>query len=97
VRAICDFDDDCRSLHPKATIIQHEKSAWIDVPRRQIEPFGATPLFPAIGNRETIPPKTREDFTLSLADWLDAPALRERRWRDDPQIRQDLGGQVART
>jgi hypothetical protein len=29
-----------------------------------------------IGNHETIPPKTREEFVLTFADWLNAPAIR---------------------
>jgi hypothetical protein len=88
LRAIYDFDDDYHSLHPKATIIEYEKSAWGDFEHSQIEPFGDTPFFLGIGNHETIPPKTREEFTLTFADWLDAPVLREQRSRDDPQDHQ---------
>jgi len=88
LRAIYDFDDDYRSLHPKATIMEYEKSAWADFEHSQIEPFGETPFFLGIGNHETIPPKTREEFTLTFADWLDAPVLREQRLRDDPQDHQ---------
>jgi len=88
LRAIYDFDDDYRSLHPKATIIEYEKSAWADFEHSQIEPFGDTPFFLGIGNHETIPPKTREEFTLTFTDWLDAPVLREQRLRDDPQDHQ---------
>jgi hypothetical protein len=88
LRAIYDFDDDYRSLHPKATIIEYEKSAWVDFERSQVEPFGETPFFLGIGNHETIPPKTREEFTLTFADWLDSPILREQRLRDDPQDHQ---------
>ena len=88
LRAIYDFDDDYRSLHPKATIMEYEKSAWADFERSQIEPFGETPFFLGIGNHETIPPKTREEFTLTFADWLDTPVLREQRLRDDPQDHQ---------
>jgi hypothetical protein len=88
LRAIYDFDEDYRSLHPKAAIIEYEKSAWVDFQRSQIEPFGETPFFLGIGNHETIPPKTREEFTLTFADWLDAPVLREQRLSDDPQDHQ---------
>jgi len=88
LRAIYDFDDDYRSIHPTATIIEYEKFAWTDFERSQIEPFGETPFFLGIGNHETIPPKTREEFTVTFADWLDAPVLREQRLSDDPQDHQ---------
>jgi len=88
LRAIYDFDDDYRSLHPTATIIEYENSAWTDFQRSQVEPFGETPFFLGIGNHETISPKTREEFTLTFADWLDAPVLRDQRLRDDPQDHQ---------
>ncbi len=88
LRAIYDFDDDYHGLHPQATIIEYEKSAWADFEHSQIEPFGDTPFFLGIGNHETIPPKSREEFTLTFADWLDTPVLREQRLRDDPQDHQ---------
>lgn len=84
LRAIYDFDDDFRSLHPTAPIIEYSRSAWPDVQRSQIEPFDPTPFFLGIGNHETIPPKTREEFALAFADWLDAPVIREQRLKDDP-------------
>lgn len=88
LRAIYDFDDDYRSLHPQATIIEYEKSAWADFERSQIDPFGETPFFLGIGNHETIPPKSREEFTVTFADWLDSPVLREQRLKDDPHDHQ---------
>jgi Calcineurin-like phosphoesterase len=84
LRAIYDFDEDFRSLHPKAPILEYLKSAWPDFERSQIEAFGDTPFFLGIGNHETIAPKTREEFTLTFADWLDAPPIREQRLKDDP-------------
>ena len=83
LRAIYDFDDDYRSLHPKAPIIEYLNAAWPDFERNQIEVFGNTPFFLGIGNHETVPPKTREQFTLAFADWLDAPVIREQRLKDD--------------
>ena len=84
LRAIYDFDDDYRSLHPKAPIIDYLNGAWPDFERSQIEAFGDTPFFLGIGNHETVPPKTREDFTLTFADWLDTAVIREQRLKDDP-------------
>jgi len=43
------------------------------------------PFFLAIGNHETIRPKTaRRNSRSTFADWLDAPAIREQRLKDDP-------------
>ena len=83
LRAIHDFDEDYLRLHPKASIAEYLGSAWLDFERSQIEAFGDTPFFLGIGNHETISPKTREEFTLTFADWLDSPAIREQRLKDD--------------
>jgi hypothetical protein len=37
-----------------------------------------------IGNHETIPPKTRDEFVVTFADWLNSPEIREQRLKDDP-------------
>jgi calcineurin-like phosphoesterase family protein len=84
LRAIYDFDEDYRQQHPTETIIGYETKAWDDFIRNQVEPFGDIPVFLGIGNHETTAPKTRADFTLAFADWLDAPALRQQRLQDDP-------------
>src|SRR5215813_2854759 len=60
LRAIYDFDQDYRSLHPAAPVIDYLTNAWNDFQRSQIEPFGETPFFVGIGNHETVPPKTRD-------------------------------------
>jgi hypothetical protein len=83
LRAIYDFDQDYRQLNPGAPIIDYLKNAWFDFQRSQLEPFGDTPVFLGIGNHETVPPKTREQFTLTFADWLNAPDIRTQRLRDD--------------
>ena len=85
LRAISNFDEDYRALHPDASILEYLSTAWIDFERNQIEPFGDLPFFLAIGNHETTPPKTREEFLLTFADWLDAPPIREQRLKDDPR------------
>src|SRR6516165_6825528 len=83
-RAIYDFDEDYRQLHPKANISQYESDAWPDFIEHQIKPFGTTPVYLSIGNHETIPPKTRTDYLIQFADWLLAPPLEARRLADDP-------------
>ena len=84
LRFIRDFDQDYRQLNPTATIADYLAGAWIDAQQNQMEPFGDLPFFLGIGNHEVIPPKTREEFIVTFADWLDAPAIREQRLRDDP-------------
>lgn len=88
LRFIRDFDQDYRQLNPKATIAEYLADAWSEAQRNQLEPFGDVPVFLGIGNHEVIPPKSREAFALSFADWLDAPAIREQRLRDDPHDHQ---------
>ena len=85
LRFIRDFDPDYRALHPHTTILEYLTDAWIDVQRNQIEPFGELPFFLGIGNHELLPPKTREEFIVTFADWLDAPMIRAQRLRDDPR------------
>jgi hypothetical protein len=85
LRFIRDFDADYRALHPHATILEYLTDAWIDAQRNQIEPFGELPFFLGIGNHELLPPKSREEFLLTFADWLDAPMIRAQRLRDDPR------------
>src|ERR1022692_982450 len=67
------------------TISAYEATAWPDFIARQLAPFGALPVMLSPGNHETIPPATREHYLLQFADWLDTPALRAQRLRDDPQ------------
>jgi len=84
LRAIYDFDEDFRALHPKANIAEYLTTAWLDVERNQIESFGTTPFFLSIGNHETISPKGRDEYVATFADWLNVPAIRDQRLSDDP-------------
>jgi Calcineurin-like phosphoesterase len=87
-RAIYEFDEDMQHqlehLDAPLNIIDYEQTAWDDFIRNQITPFGDLPVFLGIGNHETILPKTREQYLIQFADWLDAPQLREQRLKDDP-------------
>jgi len=65
----------------KASYLDH---AWDDFIQNQLVPFGSTPVFLGIGNHETVPPKSRQEFAAKFASWLDAPPLREQRLADDP-------------
>ena len=87
-RADYDFDQDMlaapeyRGKHP--TISDYQRIAWDDFIAHQLDPFGETPVFLAIGNHELVPPKTRADYLQQFADWLDAPPIKAQRLRDDP-------------
>jgi hypothetical protein len=87
-RAIYTFDEDIQHqpehLAKPLDINDYEETAWDDFIRNQITAFGDFPVFLGIGNHETISPKTREQYLIEFADWLDTPRLREQRLRDDP-------------
>ena len=87
-RAIYDFDEDMQHqpehIARRLSIIDYEETAWDDFIRNQITPFGTVQVFLGIGNHDTIPPKTREQFLIQFANWLDAPKLREQRLTDNP-------------
>jgi hypothetical protein len=87
-RAIYTFDEDMQHqpehLAKAMTISEYETIAWDDFVQNQIAPFAPVPVFLGIGNHETIPPMTREQYLPEFADWLDAPVIRDQRLRDDP-------------
>lgn len=88
LRAIYDFDEDYRNQHPNGRISDYLSNAWTDFQRSQIDSFGSMPFFIGIGNHETLAPRTREEFTLTFADWLNAPEIRAQRLKDDPHDHQ---------
>jgi len=87
-RAIYDFDQDYRALHPTATISQYEADAWPDFIQHQLNPFGKIPVYLAMGNHETIPPKSRIAWATQFADWLVTPRIEAQRLADDPSDHQ---------
>ncbi|HEX4749000.1 MAG TPA: metallophosphoesterase [Bryobacteraceae bacterium] len=91
-RAIYRFDQDYWQTHqtpdPRAmNIAAYQQNAWGDFITNQLKPFGSTPVFLAIGNHELIPPKTRAEYLVEFADWLDSPTIREQRSRDNAEDR----------
>jgi len=62
----------------------YDKTEWDDFIQSQLNAFGTTPVFVGIGNHETYPPKSREQFIIQFADWLDSPTLRAQRLADNP-------------
>jgi len=89
LRLTTNFDEDIahqpEHIAKPLTITEYENIEWPDYIESQIKPFGSIPFFLGIGNHETVLPyKTREDFLLQFADWLDMPVLRAQRLKDDP-------------
>jgi hypothetical protein len=92
LRLTSGFDEDIQHqpehIKKPLSVAEYEGIEWPDFIDSQIAPFGSIPFFVGIGNHETIPPlKTREDFLLQFADWLESPVLRAQRLRDDPRDR----------
>jgi hypothetical protein len=89
-RAIFKLDEDMSppadlGLHNKPLeTLAYLKDAWPDFIAHQIVPFGTLPFYLVIGNHETIPPMSREAWLVQFADWLETPALRAQRLKDDP-------------
>jgi hypothetical protein len=88
LRAIYGIDEDYQdSPEHRGKTIQKDaylNDAWDDFIRNQIAPFGSMPVFVGIGNHETTPPKTREEFAAKFAKWLDSAPLKTQRLADDP-------------
>ena len=88
LRAIYEVDEDIQRMvdvnkPPRFFIIDYENMAWDDFIKNQIVPFGDLPVYVGIGNHETIPPKSRDQFIQQFADWLDTPQLRDQRLADN--------------
>ena len=86
-RATYDIDEDILAVpeyrNQHLAIAEYQRFEWRDFIAQQIEPFGDTPVFLAIGNHELVPPKTRADYIQQFADWLDSPVLRSQRLKDE--------------
>src|SRR5215472_9427080 len=89
-RAIYMFDEDIvpppkLGLPAKSiTVSSYLSAAWPDFIAHQMAAFGNTPVFLGMGNHETISPATREAWLVQFADWLETPAIRGQRLKDDP-------------
>lgn len=74
------FDAD-RGKRPPA-IATYLSLAWPDFVEHQVKPFGALPVFLGIGNHETVPPKSREQYERQFYAWLDSLPLAQQRAAD---------------
>ena len=86
-RALYDFDEDMlhqpEHIAKPMSISTYQQIVWDDFIKNQLVPFGALPVFLGIGNHETVPPHTREQYLIQFADWLDKPSLLWQRLGDD--------------
>jgi hypothetical protein len=89
LRAIYGIDEDYQnSPEHRGKVLQKDdylKDAWDDFIQNQIGAFGSMPVFVGIGNHETTPPKTREQFGDKFSRWLDSAPLKQQRLADDPK------------
>jgi hypothetical protein len=89
LRAIYGIDEDYQnSPEHRGKVLQKDeylKDAWDDFIQNQIGAFGSMPVFVGIGNHETTPPKTREEFAAKFAQWLDSDPLKKQRLTDNPK------------
>jgi hypothetical protein len=83
-----DVDQDIKNqpehLKTPLTVSGYLNAAWPDFIANQIDAFGTIPYFLGIGNHEVVAPKTRQDFIIQFADWLNSPIIRDQRLKDDP-------------
>ena len=77
-----DYAREARFAGVSPTRSTYISEMWSDFRSHQVAPFGQVPFFIGIGNHETIPPKTRDDFRHEFADLLDRPELRAQRAAD---------------
>ena len=82
-----DFARERRFAAAAPTRREYIDTAWSDFRTHQVTPFGSVPFFIGIGNHETIPPKTREEFRAEFGDLLDRPELQAQRKLDGSPAR----------
>jgi len=90
-RAIYTFDEDMVQAgvvakKPPLQVQNYLLAAFQDAIDNQIKPFekAGIPVYPGIGNHETIWPMTRTAFVTAFHSFLDMPAIRNQRLKDDP-------------
>src|SRR5258706_6364110 len=90
-RALYDFDEDLLQARRVAgntkqiTISDYLRIGWDDFLQSQIAPFGAIPVFLAIGNHELVAPKSRGEYLAQFADFLVTPPIAGQRLKDNPK------------
>jgi hypothetical protein len=81
-------DEDYAASHkisnPKdpEVLAAYQKDAWSDFTVNQLQRFGKTPVFLALGNHEVIRPMTHAGVLATFVNRFNAPAIRKQRERD---------------
>jgi hypothetical protein len=87
-RANFDFDQDilvdANAAPRKLAITTYMDVMWPDFIANQLRPFGSTPVFLAPGNHEFYNGRTRQDYIVQFADWINSPAIQQQRLKDEP-------------
>jgi hypothetical protein len=88
LRALYDYDEDMAAEAKKneapLDVQSYLRRVWPDAVRNQLMPFAPVPFYLTIGNHELVPPKTRPEFIVQFADWLNQRTIAEQRLADDP-------------
>src|SRR3954469_15009055 len=86
LRAMYDVDQDMqmRAGQKHLSITEYVNGAWPDFIENEIASFGNMPFYVGIGNHEMYLNRTRADFVVQFADWLNTPTLQAQRLRDNP-------------
>jgi hypothetical protein len=61
---------------------EYQQRAWDDFLTHQMASFGSVPVFLGRGNHDTIPPMTREGYTVKFSAFLDRPEIAAQRKAD---------------
>jgi hypothetical protein len=86
-RAMYDIDEDMQlrvDRTKKLTVLDYVNVAWPDAVENQVMTFGNMPFYAGIGNHEMYFGRTRNDFIVQFADWLNTSMLKDQRLRDNP-------------
>lgn len=64
------------------TLEEYRQMALADAIQHQVQAFAPVPFFPGIGNHETIPPSSRDQFRTQMRPYLDSEVLKRQRQKD---------------
>lgn len=87
LRAMYDIDQDMQlraDRKQKLTSLDYFNAAWPDFIENQASAFVRMPVYIGIGNHEMYFGRTRNDFVVQFADWLNTPTLQAQRLHDNP-------------
>lgn len=83
-RALYMVDEDIGGGNTPAEMKAYREMAWGDFELHELNPFATLPVFLSRGNHEEADGRTRAQYVAEFSSWLDQPAIRGQRLRDDP-------------